>query len=43
MSFFAVDFEAEMPYPLAPAQAGEVQDRSWKQAASKWQLAISQT
>jgi len=43
MSYFALDFEREIPYPPAPPQGWE---GSWifdNLAASKWQLAISQT
>jgi hypothetical protein len=34
MSYFAIDFECEMPYPLAPPQGWEAQVRSLKKVAS---------
>jgi hypothetical protein len=40
MYYFAIDFEAEMPYPLAPPQGWEAQDRSLKTSSKQSAVSI---
>jgi hypothetical protein len=39
MYYFAIDFDAEMPYPLAPPQGWEISSILENKQLSNWQLA----